>query len=83
MRVVRIIPCALGVLWLCASVQRISAQAPAHEKRIAIAAGTVLDGKGGVLHNARIVVEGAKIVAVATKAEAGAKAGPGTMTCAG
>jgi len=32
-----------------------------------IAASTVLDGKGGVLHDARIVVEGSKIAAVETK----------------
>ncbi len=36
-------------------------------KRIVIAAGTLLDGKGRVLHNARIVIEGSKIVAVETK----------------
>ena len=33
-------------------------------KRIVIAASTVLDGKGGVLHNTRIVVEGSKIVRI-------------------
>ena len=33
-------------------------------KQIVIAAGTVLDGKGGVLHNTRIVVEGSKIVRI-------------------
>ena len=42
-------------------------------KRIVIAASTVLDGKGRVLHNTRIVIEGSKIVAVsfevATKAD--------------
>jgi len=37
-------------------------------RRIVIAAGTVLDGKGGVLHHTRIVVEGAKIVAIDPKA---------------
>jgi imidazolonepropionase-like amidohydrolase len=36
----------------------------------------VLDGKGGALRDARIVVEGDKIAAVATNAGAGAKAGP-------
>jgi imidazolonepropionase-like amidohydrolase len=39
-------------------------------KRIVIAAGTLLDGKGGVLHNARIVIEGSRIVAVETKPDA-------------
>jgi imidazolonepropionase-like amidohydrolase len=37
-------------------------------RRIVIAAGTVLDGKGGVLHHTRIVVDGAKIVAIDPKA---------------
>lgn len=39
-------------------------------KRIVIAAGTLLDGKGRVLHNARIVIEGSKIVAVETRPDA-------------
>jgi imidazolonepropionase-like amidohydrolase len=44
------------------------APAPAHPKRIVIAASTVLDGKGQVLRNTRIVVEGSKIVAIDPKA---------------
>jgi imidazolonepropionase-like amidohydrolase len=40
----------------------------AQPKRIVIAAGTMLDGKGHVLHNARIVIEGSKIVAIDPKA---------------
>src|SRR5207245_2279743 len=47
--------------------QRISAQTPSG-RRIVIAASTVLDGKGGVLRDTRIVIEGAKIVAVDPKA---------------
>src|SRR5258706_11917026 len=43
------------------------ATSPAPE-RIVIAVGTVLDGKGKVLHNTRIVIEGSKIVAVDPKA---------------
>ena len=51
----------------------------APQKRIVIAAKTILDGRGHVLHDTRIVVEGAKIVAI------DAKAGPvdydlGTLT---
>jgi imidazolonepropionase-like amidohydrolase len=38
------------------------------QKRIVIAASTVLDGKGHVLHNTRIVIEGSKIVAIDPKA---------------
>jgi imidazolonepropionase-like amidohydrolase len=40
------------------------AQTPETKKQIVIAASTVLDGKGGVLHNTRIVVEGSKIVRI-------------------
>src|SRR5437867_1356200 len=40
----------------------------AQSKRIVIAASTVLDGKGHVLHNTRIVIEGSKIVAIDRKA---------------
>ena len=47
---------------------RIAAQTPSPGKHIVIAAGTVLDGKGGVLHNTRIVIEGSKIVAIDPKA---------------
>lgn len=36
--------------------------------RIVIAASTVLDGKGRVLHNTRIVIEGSKIAAIDPKA---------------
>src|SRR6266403_988825 len=78
MRGVKIIAGILGMAGVCGVALRVSAQAPAQEpssgKRIVIAASTVLDGKGGVLRDARIVVEGAKIAAVETKADA--KAGP-------
>jgi imidazolonepropionase-like amidohydrolase len=43
-------------------------QIPPQSKRVVIAATTVLDGKGGILHNTRIVIEGAKIVAIDPKA---------------
>jgi imidazolonepropionase-like amidohydrolase len=56
---------------LCAGTltQSFSAQAPpARGKRIVIGASTVLDGKGGVLRDTRIVIEGSKIVAIDPKA---------------
>src|SRR5436189_6219245 len=57
--------CLIPVILLsCALVQEASAQ----NKRIVIAAGTLLDGKGHVLHNTRIVIEGSKIVAIDPKA---------------
>jgi imidazolonepropionase-like amidohydrolase len=40
----------------------------AQQKRIVIAASNVLDGRGNVLHNTRVVVEGSKIVAIDPKA---------------
>src|SRR4051795_5995661 len=40
----------------------------AQSKRIVIAADTVFDGKGGVLHNTHLVVEGSRIVAIDPKA---------------
>jgi imidazolonepropionase-like amidohydrolase len=40
----------------------------AQSKRIVIAADTLLDGKGKVLHHTRIVIEGSKIVAINPKA---------------
>ena len=42
----------------------ISTQTPQKNKQIVIAASTVLDGKGGVLHDTRIVIEGSKIVRI-------------------
>ena len=64
--------CILSILSVCALPQRVSlqtpAQPPARGKRIVIAAGTVLDGKGRVLHDTRIVIEGSKIVAIDPKA---------------
>lgn len=42
--------------------------ASAQNKRIVIAASTVFDGKGKILHNTRIVVEGSKIIAIDPKA---------------
>src|SRR5262245_33558260 len=72
MRIAKIILCMLSVLVGVALAQQSSAQAIdksfAAPKRIVIAASTVLDGKGGVLHNTRIVVEGSKIVAIDPKA---------------
>jgi imidazolonepropionase-like amidohydrolase len=72
MRSATTILCVL-ILSIWAQAQRVPAQTPP-PKRIVIAASTVLDGKGRVLHDTRIVIEGSKIVAVETNA--GPKAGP-------
>jgi imidazolonepropionase-like amidohydrolase len=68
MRSAKIIPCILSFLGLCALAQQISSQTPAPSKRIVIAASAMLDGKGRVLHDTRIVIEGSKIVAIDPKA---------------
>jgi imidazolonepropionase-like amidohydrolase len=62
----------LGILTVLAAIalaQAVPAQTPpAQNKRIVIAASTVLDGRGRVLHDTRIVIEGSKIVAIDPKA---------------
>jgi len=67
MRSVKIIPGIIGILIVCGLAQRVSPQTPT-QKRIVIAATTVLDGKGRVLHDTRIVIEGSKIVRIDPKA---------------
>src|SRR5437879_2477023 len=78
MRGVKIIGAILGVVGVCGMELRVCAQTtgqePTRGMRIVIAASTVLDGRGKVLRDARIVVEGAKIAAVESKADA--KAAP-------
>jgi imidazolonepropionase-like amidohydrolase len=49
-------------------VQTLSAQTPPSPQRIVLAASTVLDGKGHILRNTRIVVENSKIIALDPKA---------------
>jgi len=60
MYIAKIIACTLIV---CASLQTL-AQTPAPVRRIVIAASTILDGRGNVIKNTRIVIEGARIVAI-------------------
>ena len=59
----------IGTLLVVAtSAQPDFAPASGRQERVVIAAGMLLDGKGGVACNIRIVIEGAKIVAVDAKA---------------
>jgi imidazolonepropionase-like amidohydrolase len=67
MRSTKIILCILSISGAGALAQRISSPPPAQGKRIVLAASTVLDGQGHVLHDTRIVVEGSKIVAMEAK----------------
>lgn len=67
MRSAKITLCMLGIFGVSALSRPVSAQTP-YSKRIVIAAGTVLDGKGHVLRHTRIVIEGSTIVALDPKA---------------
>jgi imidazolonepropionase-like amidohydrolase len=64
----KIIICIVSILGLCALADLSLPQAPATNKRIVIAAGTVVDGKGRVLHDTHVVIEGSKIIAIDPKA---------------
>ena len=62
LRLIGIVTCLLVCTF--ASPPTTPAQTPDPNKQIVIAAGAVLDGKGGVVHNTRIVVQGSKIVRI-------------------
>src|SRR5579864_1050936 len=68
MRFAKIILFILSTLGAYSLAQRISSQTPARSKRIVIAASAALDGRGGVLRDTRIAIEGSKIVAIDPKA---------------
>jgi imidazolonepropionase-like amidohydrolase len=68
MRTAKIIQCLLSTFSLCALAQQVSSQTPPQNKRIVIAASAVFDGKGRVLRDTRVVIEGSKIVAIDAKA---------------
>lgn len=54
----------LSILGVCGLAHGITSESSLQTQRIVIAASVVLDGKGGVLHDSRIVVEDSKIVAI-------------------
>src|SRR5256714_13241319 len=68
MRFAKIVLCLVTALCFGAPARRTASQTPARAKRIVIAASVVLDGRGRVLRNTRIVIEGSKIVAIDPKA---------------
>jgi len=68
MRYATILLGIVSIVSVCVLAQRNSSTTSVQNKRIVIAASTVLDGRGHVLHNTRIVVEGSKIVAIDPKA---------------
>ncbi len=65
----KIILCISSILGVCALAPTTCSSKPAPGRRIVIAASTVLDGKGGVLRDTRIVIDGSKIAAIDPKAE--------------
>src|SRR5271157_6652174 len=69
MRPARVILFILSIVGVCALAPRIPAQTLASRQRIVIATSVVLDGKGHILHDVRIVIEGSKIVALGPNVE--------------
>jgi imidazolonepropionase-like amidohydrolase len=69
MRPAMVISCILSIVAVCASAPQINAQALPSPHRTLVAASVVLDGKGRVLHDVGIVIEGPKIVAIVPKIE--------------
>src|ERR1043166_9865349 len=68
MRPATIVLCVLAIFVLCARAQTNSSTPQTQKKRIVIGAGMLLDGRGHVLRDTRIVVEGSKIVTLDPKA---------------
>jgi imidazolonepropionase-like amidohydrolase len=68
MRPAGIILYLCSILMVCAAVQKNPTTVQAQKKRVVIGVGMLLDGRGHVLRDTRIVVEGSKIVALDPKA---------------
>ena len=60
----KVLSTILAILVALTMPPQLASQSPAPDKRIVIAASTLLDGKGRILHDTRIVIEGAKILSV-------------------
>lgn len=65
MSLTKLVLCVLGLLVIYAGAH---AQVPAPQRRVVIAAGVLFDGRGRVIRNTRVVVEGSKIVRIDPKA---------------
>src|SRR6185369_12210307 len=64
MQIAKMSACAVLI---CVAIQAQS-QTPKSDRRVVIAASRILDGRGHILKNTRIVIEGTKIVAIDPKA---------------
>ena len=68
MRSAKVILCVVGIFCVCTPAQQLSPATRPRSKQIVIAASAVFDGKGRVLRDTRIVIEGSKIVRLDPKA---------------
>lgn len=68
MQSLKMILCICTLLGSGSLAQQTSLLTPARARRIVIASSAALDGKGHLLHDTRIVIEGSKIVAIDPKA---------------
>jgi imidazolonepropionase-like amidohydrolase len=68
MRATTIILCVLTIIAVYATAEKNLAPTQTQKKRVVIGAGILFDGRGHVLRDTRIVVEGSKIVALDPKA---------------
>ena len=68
-RLTKAISYVLSIVGVCVLAPRTPAQTLASGQPIVIAASVVLDGKGHILHDVRILIEGSKIVAIGPKVE--------------
>jgi imidazolonepropionase-like amidohydrolase len=68
MRSAVVVLCISCILASATEPYRISSQSTGESKRVVISASEILDGRGRVLHDTRIVIDGSKIVAIDPKA---------------
>jgi imidazolonepropionase-like amidohydrolase len=64
MRLSKAVSWILSIICFSGAAPRLLAQISVPEKGIVLAASTVFDGKGHVLHDVRVVIKGSKIVAI-------------------
>jgi len=64
MQLAELLSYALSIVCISTTTPRLFSQTSAPAQRIVVAASTLFDGKGRMLHNIRIVIEGSKIIAI-------------------
>ena len=68
MRLAVMVLCISSIVARATQPYCISSQSMGENKRVVIAASKILDGRGRVLHDTRIVIDGSKIIAIDPKA---------------